>query len=136
MPFFIRSVESRLLPVLRKHRDSPIEALVAHSGLSPEEVRKSLSTLRRRGLVAETGEGRYSLTDIGVKTSLHAAPDDTRDRSSGVFLLDDEIEEAASSASEAELNSALDDALGTPEREPAPEPSADPSADPRAEPER
>jgi len=112
MPFFVRPVESLLLPALRDHGDSSVEALVAYSGLSPEDVRNALPALQRRGLVVESGPGRYTLTEYGIKTSLNATPGSPRDRVSGVFLLDDEAEEAASGTSEDELNSALDDALG------------------------
>lgn len=118
MPFFVRPMESQLLLALRDHRDSPVEALVAYSGLSPENVRDTLPALRRRGLIAESSPGRYALTEYGIKTSLNAAPSDPRERSTGVFLLDDEIEETASAASEAELNNALDEALGAPDDTP------------------
>jgi RNA polymerase III subunit RPC82 helix-turn-helix domain. len=112
MPYFVRPVESKVLVALRKHGDSPVEALVAHSGLSPEDVRKALSALQRRGLVVESSTARYTLTDDGLKTSLNAAPGGAREPVTGIFLLDDEIEETASATSEDELNRALDDALG------------------------
>lgn len=112
MPFFVRPVESKVLVALREHGDSSVEVLVAHSGLSPEDVRKALPALQRRGLVSESSAGRYRLTDDGLKTSLNAAPGGVREPAPGIFLLDDEIEEAASATSEDQLNIALDDALG------------------------
>jgi hypothetical protein len=112
MPYFVRPVESKVLVALREYGASQVEALVAYSGLSPGDVRKVLPALQRRGLVVESSAGRYALTDDGVKTSLNTAPGGTREPVTGVFLLDDEIEEAASATSEDELNSALDDALG------------------------
>lgn len=112
MPFFVQPVESKVLVALREYGDSPVEALVAHSGLPPEDVRRALRALQRRGLASEGSAGRYALTDDGLKTSLNAAPGGNREQAPGIFLLDDEIEEAASATSEDQLNIALDDALG------------------------
>ncbi|MEV6986625.1 hypothetical protein AB0M95_35955 [Sphaerisporangium sp. NPDC051017] len=112
MPYFVRPAESRVLVALRDHGESPLEALVAHAGLSPADVREALPGLQRRGLVVEVDEGRYALTSDGVRAGEIARSGGAGEGSAGLFLLDDDVEEAASVSSEEDLNRALDEALG------------------------
>ncbi|MEU9886394.1 hypothetical protein [Sphaerisporangium sp. NPDC051011] len=122
MSYFVRPAESRVLVALRDHGESPLEALVAHTGLSPADVRDALPGLQRRGLVVEVvevDEGRYALTPDGVRAGEIARSGGAGEGSAGLFLLDDDVEEAASVSSEEDLNRALDEALGP--REDAPD---------------
>ncbi|MGW4245190.1 hypothetical protein [Nocardia sp. NPDC004722] len=113
MAQFLRPIEAVLLESVDPRGGSLIEELVVRSNLAPEEVQRTLAALQRRSLVRLDG-AHYSLTRDGeqARSDMSAVTDSGRGADRSIFVLDDAVEDSASSYSEAELNTALDRELG------------------------
>jgi hypothetical protein len=79
-----------------------------------------MAALERRGLAVRGRVGGYALSAGGAAARHDSLADGESARSYGpVFLLDDEVEEAANSASQEELDLALDRELGPRDQNPS-----------------
>jgi DNA-binding IclR family transcriptional regulator len=113
MAQFLRPTEARLIAVMDVGDGDLLDQLCVRSGLAPTEARTAMGALERRGLAVRGREGRYALSARGVTVRRDSLADgESRISYAPVFLLDDEVEEAASSASQEELDLALDRELG------------------------
>jgi DNA-binding IclR family transcriptional regulator len=113
MTQFLRAAESQLIAFMSVGEGDQLEELAVRSGLAPSQAKTALTSLERRGLVAEGREKRYYLTASGLTArSSSASTRESRRGYSPVFLLDDDIEETANSSSQEELDLALDHELG------------------------
>lgn len=119
MSQFLRSSEARLIAVMDAGDGDLFEQLVVHSRLAPTEARTALASLERRGLVTEVRKGQYALSDKGVAARNDTVPGrESRRGYAAVFLMDDEVEDTASSTSDDELDRSLDRELGARDRHP------------------
>jgi hypothetical protein len=113
MAQFLRPVEARLMAVMDVGHGDLLDQLCVRSGLAPTEARTAMVSLERRGLAVRSRAGRYALSGRGAAARRDSLADGESGRSyAPVFLLDDEVEEAANSASQEELDLALDRELG------------------------